>query len=195
MTDNLQKEKASLRKTALERRKEISKEQKALWDKTICEHFFESFDLTDVKRALCYNSLPLEVDTSKIAKRLLEKGVKLYFPKTDENGNMEFYEVCEDTRFVEGFKGVREPDGKTEKFSGDDGLCIVPGLCFEKNGKRLGYGAGFYDRFLSCKKLKKIALAYDCFTETEVPCSQNDVRMDYIITERGVITCAESREA
>lgn len=194
MTCDIDLKKASLRKTVLEKRRSIPKDQKDLWDERICELLFSSFDFSNTC-VLCYNSLTQEVDTRRISKTLLEKGVKLYYPKTSDDSRMDFFEYNESTRLTCGFMGVREPDGETEIFSGGSAICIVPGLCFSKSGGRLGYGAGFYDRFLEGKDLTKIALSYECFIIDDVPCSQFDARMDYIITQNGVIDCADSREA
>lgn len=194
MTYELDLKKASLRKTVLEKRRSIPKDQKDLWDEKICELLFSSFDFSS-SCVLCYNSLPREVDTRRISKTLLEKGVKLYYPKTSDDSRMDFFEYNESTKLNRGFLGVSEPDGETGMFSGGSAICIVPGLCFSKSGGRLGYGAGFYDRFLEGKDLTKIALSYECFIIDDVPCSQFDARMDYIITQNGVIDCADSREA
>lgn len=191
MTDFLQTQKASLRQKVLEKRRKLSFSQKKLWDEQIAETFFKSFDLSGFDCVLCYNSLSQEVDTSIIAKQLMQNGKKLFFPKTFVDGGMEFFEVTDETRFVKGFKGVFEPVGDTCRYENESALCIVPGLCFSEFGSRLGYGAGYYDRFLSGKNIKKVALSYNCFIFSEVPCSQHDVRMNHIITEHGAINCAE----
>lgn len=195
MTNNLKNEKSSLRRLIIEKRKKLLPGDKRAWDEKICENLFSFFDFSKAGCVLCYNSLSQEVDTKEIARKLLEKGVRLYFPKTLDGGRMEFFEVKKDSKLEKGFMGVLEPDSTTERFEGEDAICIVPGLCFGKKGERLGYGAGYYDRYLDGKTMKKIALAYDCFISDEVPCSLHDIRMDYIITQNGVTDCAESREA
>ena len=191
MTKSLLEEKAVLRHWALEKRKSISATDKKDYDAKIMNNLFGFFDLSEYDCVLCYNSLPQEVDTDGIADELFKRGIKLYYPKTFSGGRMVFFECNANTELVEGFMGVLEPNGDTVKFDGENALCIVPGLCFSKSGQRLGYGAGFYDRFLEEKNVKKIALAYGCFIVDEVPCSPQDVRMDHIITQHGVIDCAE----
>ena len=176
----------------IEKRKSISASDKRDHDTKILNNLLDFFDLSEYDCVLCYNSLSQEVDTSMIAVELLKRGTKIYYPKTFEGGRMEFFECNSETKLIEGFMGVREPIGNTKKYDGEKALCIVPGLCFSRSGQRLGYGAGFYDRFLDGKDMKKIALAYGCFIMDEVPCSELDVRMDHIITQHGVIDCADN---
>jgi 5-formyltetrahydrofolate cyclo-ligase len=74
-------------------------------------------------------------------------------------------------------------------------IVIVPILAFDRRGHRLGYGAGYYDRFLSAHPhLIKIGLAFSCQEVAEVPAEQNDVRMDVVITERDRIMCRDDGE-
>jgi 5-formyltetrahydrofolate cyclo-ligase len=67
-------------------------------------------------------------------------------------------------------------------------------LGFDQRGHRLGYGAGYYDRFLSANPhLLKIGLAFSCLEAAEIPVDENDVSMDLIITEQGIIRCGSCR--
>ena len=194
MTDDISSKKAAERKRIIEQRKKISPIKKKQWDEQICKNFFELSGFEGYSCILCYRSLPGEVDTVGIADMLIEKGKRLFLPKTYSDGKMVFYEVGKDTKLVCGNMGVYEPMGDTEIFEGESALCVVPGLCFDKNGARLGYGAGFYDRYLYGRDLKKTALAYGCFIKPQVLHSQYDVRMDSIITQYGIIDCAEKSE-
>lgn len=191
MTDDIYSNKATERKSVIEKRSKISLQQKKLWDKKIYENFFNSSLYEKFSCVLCYRSLPGEVDTVGIADILLEKGKRVFLPKTFSGGRMDFYEIGKNVKLVCGYMGVYEPQGDTDVFKEKTALCIVPGLCFSESGDRLGYGAGFYDRFLENKNLITVALSYSCFVKKQVPCSQHDVKMDYIITQDGVINCAE----
>ena len=195
MINNIQAQKTLLRKQIIEKRREISLSQKQLWDSKIFKNFLDFTDVNNTLQFAVYNSLSGEVDTKSIINYLIENGKKVYLPKTFQDGKMEFYFVDKSTKLTKSEFGTFEPAGDTERFEGENAVCIVPGLCFTKDGKRLGYGAGYYDRFLENKNLLKIAFAYSCFILQDVPCSQHDIKIDYIINEDGVINCAESREA
>ena len=69
-------------------------------------------------------------------------------------------------------------------------VVIIPMLAFDRGGNRLGYGAGYYDRFL-CRHPHpiKIGIAFSCQQAESIPADKSDVKMDYIITEKGVIRC------
>lgn len=82
--------------------------------------------------------------------------------------------------------GILEPVGDKSNFNVDNlGLIVMPGLAFDKQGNRLGYGGGYYDKFLSSNKIdnKKIALAYDFQVLDKVPSEKHDIKIDSIITE------------
>jgi 5-formyltetrahydrofolate cyclo-ligase len=67
---------------------------------------------------------------------------------------------------------------------------VIPLIGFDAQGNRLGYGAGYYDRFLSKNpRILKIGLGFGCQAAGEIPCDDRDIRMDYIITEKGVVRC------
>ena len=89
---------------------------------------------------------------------------------------------------MEGYKGIREPKGDTEVYSGKDAsladktLMIMPGVAFDRNRNRMGYGGGFYDRFLSDKPwMHTIAIGYQCQMFPEIPVEENDIRPGQII--------------
>ena len=79
----------------------------------------------------------------------------------------------------------------TDGCSNTDVLCIVPGLCFDKNGSRIGYGGGYYDRFLSDADIFKIGLCYDFQIVRETEHGAFDVPMDTVISERRTIASKE----
>ncbi len=85
--------------------------------------------------------------------------------------------------------GVPEPIGSEISARAEDiDTIILPMLGFDRNGGRIGYGAGYYDRFLSQnRKLHKIGIAFACQEFENLPVDENDIRMDSVITEDGMV--------
>lgn len=129
-----------------------------------------------------------EIDVCEILKDALAKGKKVYLPKVigDE---MLFYRVesLEDT--VSGYKGIREPKGNTECYWYDETqaqrtLMLMPGVAFDKNRNRIGYGKGYYDRYLRGRDVlqtRTIAVAFACQMVKEIPAEELDVRPYQVI--------------
>lgn len=136
---------------------------------------------------LLFASYGSEIDTSLILEDALKKNKKVFLPKV-VGKNMIFYRINQVGELVEGYKGIREPKGDTEVYSGKDAsladktLMIMPGVAFDRNRNRMGYGGGFYDRFLSDKPwMHTIAIGYQCQMLPEIPVEENDIRPGQII--------------
>lgn len=142
---------------------------------------------------LVYVSRGHEVDTHGLIQRLLATGKHVCVPKFDDAAQC--YVASELKEFVaeleEGKFGILEPkQGAVRLVSADklDAL-LVPGLAFDRNGNRVGRGMGFFDRLLQEARGIKIALAYDFQVLNEVPADAHDVCVDFIVTEKQVVSC------
>ena len=127
-----------------------------------------------------------EVDLRELDVRLRARGVAIAYPSIEENGEMTFRvaTVAEFTEDPLGFRGA--PPSAPEPDVID--AIIVPAIALDGSGRRLGYGAGFYDRALPrFAPAKKIGVAYDFQLLVEVPVSPNDVAMDIVVTDARVI--------
>ncbi len=144
-----------------------------------------------VKTVFTYVSSPeLEVDTRKLIGALISEGITVCVPKCRVSTcTMEFYKIKGTDDLRQGYYGIMEPDTeKTEMVSGDKcELCIVPGLAFDKNGFRIGYGKGYYDRFLSGFRGIKTGLCYDDCVFDEIPQDKYDISVDSVVTESQII--------
>ena len=95
---------------------------------------------------------------------------------------MHFYEITALSDCVPGAFGILEPAGEEKDRIATPGFMLVPGLAFDKNGNRLGYGGGFYDKYLaSHEEIITAALGYDFQIVEKVPSESHDRRMDYLI--------------
>lgn len=136
---------------------------------------------------LAYISTSLECDTSAVIKRALSEGKRVAVPKClPETRGLEFYIITSPDDLREGFYGIPEPDvsvcERLDSFEGS--LCLVPGLAFDLRGFRLGFGGGYYDRFLSGFTGATAAVCYDDCVADELPADEHDMRIQALITEK-----------
>lgn len=130
-----------------------------------------------------YNSLESEVNTkSLINDALLEK--KVLLPKI-VNDKIVFVEINKNTKYTKSKLGVMEPIGNI--YLGDIDLIIVPGVSFDKELNRLGFGKGYYDKFLSKKDIFKIGICFENQIVSKLPVDSDDIKMDLIITNKRVL--------
>lgn len=142
-----------------------------------------------------------EVATSEILLQALKDQKFVYLPKVEADG-MEFYQIQDLEGLIKSKFGVPEPYGreefrhhrraKEEPEKQWDAIMLLPGLAFDLSGNRIGYGAGYYDRYLHTHgeaSYYKIALAYDFQVMEQLPADQHDIRADLIITPTRVIPC------
>ena len=96
------------------------------------------------------------------------------------------------SQLVPGAYGLPEPGRDCPEIAPEAiDVVLVPGTAFDAGGGRMGYGGGYYDRFLSANRCTAAALAYECQVIRRVPTEAHDVPMDYIITPAGILTCDE----
>ena len=130
---------------------------------------------------LIYVSFKDEVDTNKLIKHSLENGKQIAVPKC-ERDDIVFYHINSLEDLGEGCFGILEPKTNKIVHNFDNSICIIPGVAFDKQKNRIGYGRGFYDRFLENYNGIKIGLTYkECICERiDVAC--NDIKMDKTIS-------------
>ena len=175
-------EKDELRKKYLDIRKNIlNKEAKS---QIIIEKVIQSDEYQKAQVLLLYYSLPSEVKTIPLILDALKKKKKVYLPKVCHD-ELVFYRLFSlDDPLVKNSFGVYEPVSN-EKLKDQVDLCILPGVCFDKDMHRLGFGKGYYDRFLKDNFCFKMALAFEeTILDEAILASPWDILMDKIITEQ-----------
>ncbi|MGN1133878.1 MAG: 5-formyltetrahydrofolate cyclo-ligase [Oscillospiraceae bacterium] len=179
------KDKNALRKEYKALRNGMSLHQRRTADIEIFKNARELEAFQQAEEVLIYVSSAIEVDTYMLADYCFECRKKLYSPKCIPNSNdMIFYETESFDDLEKGSFGIYEPCEQCRKMNETEHpVCIVPGLAFDKRGYRLGFGKGFYDKFLAEFKGIKIGLCYDdCVTES-LPKDAYDVPVDILVTE------------
>jgi 5-formyltetrahydrofolate cyclo-ligase len=173
-------------------RKKILKIRKMSHYKNLIINFNKFFKILDNKKNNnkiigSYYPYNYEVDTLNILKRLEKKNYKISIPKIVKNNQMNFYEWSfKDPLSINVF-GIPEPI--SEKIVYPD-ILLVPLVAFDHKLNRLGYGGGYYDRYLAralnIKKIITIGLSYSFQKIKKLPINQFDMKLDYVITEKDV---------
>ncbi len=159
-------------------RKRLSAEERSLFSGKICDKI-QNY-ITDKSVIMLYNSIDCEVDVSFLLKNPNKTFV---YPRVLGDN---IIPVCSNS-FEKGAYGIDEPVGKA--FEGVIDAVIVPMTAFDEFGNRLGFGKGFYDRFLKEKDCLKIGIAFSCQKTSDITVKSTDIKMDYIITENEVLEC------
>ena len=138
--------------------------------------------LSSYKNIGLYASMDDEVDTFSLAKVLLEKGKNLYYPKV-EGENLCFYKIktLDDLKESDSKFHIKEPTDRVSVNKNDLGVIVVPGVVFDKRCNRLGFGKGYYDRYLKDFKGLKVGICFKEQIVDRLPHSNKDVKMDIIM--------------
>ena len=177
-----------LRSEMKNKRLSLDKQEKAKMDKSITQTALDI--VTSYDEVLCYVSSDIEVDTRELLSVLFaDKSKTVLVPRCESKSNiMFFYPISGYNDLEKGHYGILEPKThirRQELFSYNS-CCIVPALCYDERGYRVGFGKGFYDRFLKTYVGAKIGLCYsNCFV-SQIDNDKTDIKADIIITERSV---------
>ena len=172
-------------------RKKILKKRKYFTDKDIKINFSKLIKLLNLeissKKIGIYYPIGSEASTIRLIENLRKKKYIISLPVFDKNSKMSFYEWNENSALKINNFGIPEPF-KSKKIT--PSVLIIPIVAFDANLNRLGYGGGFYDRFINkierSKKILKIGLALSCQKINKVPTNKFDRKMNYIFTENKV---------
>ena len=168
-----------LRKKYKEKRDNIK--NKVTKDNLIYQKVINNKDILSSKTLLIYISINSEVDTIKIINYFLY-AKNIAVPKIIDN-DMFFCYVTNLNELTSGKYNIPEPTNENIVTDFDNAICIVPGICYDKENYRIGYGKGYYDRFLSKNKIKTIGLCYkECMIE-KIDNDKYDYKIDEVITD------------
>ena len=184
-------EKKALRAIYKAKRKAISAAEKERFDRKIESALCSMEPYKTAETIFAYASAFGEVDTMHFIQHALADGKTVALPRcVSGTHQMEFYSISSLCELEKGAYGILEPKqnpkNKLENFK--KGLCVVPALCYDKKGYRLGYGGGYYDRFLQGFAGFTLGLTYEsCFCEA-LPTDEFDCKVQAVLTpERTII--------
>lgn len=153
----------------------------------ICRKFIETEFYRSAKTVMVYMPIQNEVDTADILADIFAKNKRAVIPAV-ENEHMRAAYVDRNTRFRRGSFGISEAENTEFADKSEIDLVAVPGIAFDRKGGRIGFGKGFYDRFLDGISAVKAALCYDFQLTDDTYPEEYDIVMDYIITEKEIIS-------
>ena len=209
--EDRKEQKARLRRKILKERNDLPEEIRGGMDKRILKRLIRLEEEEPCSAYLCYVNYKSEVSTKEFILWCLEQGKLVFAPKVKTEAKpaeMEFYQIHAWEELKTGYQGILEPEAlperafykwlaATEKETGDRAekiplRMLLPGAVFDKKRNRIGYGGGFYDRWLAGWEhvtgekpvvLEKIGLAYEMQVVDVLPAERFDKKVDRVITE------------
>lgn len=192
-----------LRKTTLARRDTLPESERFAKSSKICGKLFNLSEVENARTIFIYMHFRSEVQTVEFIKLCLMSGKKVTIPHTLTGEQRLLSVQITDPKLdvVPGYCGIPEPASwllQTAGLNPDKiDVAIIPGSVFDRSGGRLGYGGGYYDRFLAqdASRAFRIGLAYEIQMVDRVPVQQHDQLMDLVVTEDNVYDCRRTRHA
>ena len=190
--------KKRLRQWAREKRSAMKPEQAAAADVRIEERVLSLPEYQQARTVMVYMSLPGEPETRGIIRDAVRQGKRVLLPRCLDSRRMEAALFRGFERLRPGRMGIPEPAADTPEESSrtpEADLILVPCVAASGDGKRLGHGAGYYDRFLKNATGKTVCLCYQDFLAEDLPVNDEDVLMDMVVTEQTTVRREEKKAA
>ena len=183
--------KSDIRKDILSKRNSLSEFEIINNSKIISKKVIATKEYQISKSIGAYYPIGSEVKTFDIIKHSIDNKKEVGLPRVIDSTKIEFFKIIEDSfekiKFTIGKYGIFENSMSTTSIKQMD-LLIIPGIAFDLQGNRIGYGKGYYDRILSSRKAKYIiGLAYEAQLIHEIPNNDHDIPVNIIITEKRTI--------
>ncbi len=171
----------------IKKRDALSAKEAASKSLSIAKKALSLKEVLEAENVGSYISFRNEVSTLGLISGLVAAGKKVFVPYMDY-GKIEFTRFVSAQELAPSYYGVQEPATKIPADLSTIGVFFVPGLAFDKNGNRIGWGKGFYDKFFSAHRLKgaRIGLAFDFQVVEKIPATEHDEKMDAVVTEKKV---------
>lgn len=185
---DLAAQKKQLRKTLKEKRNTLDRNSCLSSDTAIFEAI-RSWDIYQkAKTIFCFVGTENEINTKPILEDIFKRGKRVGVPKCTGQGMMEVYEIHSMDDLAPGKYGILEPVDTCEKISPKEiDLALIPCLSCSRDGRRLGYGGGYYDRYLNQVKGTLAVLCRTALMCDELPTEDHDKNMDFVICEERIL--------
>ncbi len=185
----MREEKQALRRAVRERAGELTGSYRRASDAAIRRRVLDSEAWQSAGTVFIYVSMWAEPDTRALLEDALAAGKALYVPLCRPGGVLEAVRIRSGLELRPGTLSIPEPPEEGER-AGEDTieLALVPCVSASRDGRRLGHGAGYYDRFLASRRCRTVCLCYEALLCEFIPTDEHDVRMDAVATEKGIWT-------
>ena len=185
--------KQDLRARSKERRRNMEAAEKQALDKAVAENVRRLKEYRPANTILVYMSTPIEVDTIQIIKNAWEDGKRVAVPRCiPDTRNMEFHYIDSFDCLSVGSFSVMEPDENLPVVTDFSGcLMIVPGMHFDMKGYRLGYGKGYYDRYMVRFTGISAGICYSSELKPFLYHGRYDRHVDIVVTDKRIKTCSK----
>ncbi len=175
-------EKAALRRWVRAERKTLDPALRAQWDAEAVERVTSLPEYAAARTVFCYVAMKYEVQTRAILERVWRDGKRLAVPRCLADGIMEAVELTSMTQLSKRTMGILEPDDGLPVVPFDEiDFAVVPALAYTPDGRRLGQGGGYYDRFMAEARAFTCGVCYPCFLLPDVPCEPHDRRVMRVV--------------
>lgn len=172
------------------KRDSLKQNEKKIYDKKIIEYFIGLEEYKSAKNICIYVNFKSEINTREIIAIALKDRKNIYVPRVKKNRKMEFIKINSLKDLEENKMGILEPKldltESVEKVEKVD-INVLPGLAFDLNRGRIGYGGGYYDRYFQNIECLKISLCYEIQIIEKIPMEKHDIQYDYLISEKGIL--------
>ena len=194
--------KEKVRKKAVETRDSRDEESRQQKSEEIAKKILEADWFKEADIVLSYHAFRSEVEVDALNRAVLTQGKKLYLPKTYvKEKQIRFFEITDLSKLKRGYQKIWEPTGEEPEFSFETVkeeqkkvLMIMPGTAYDARGYRMGYGGGYYDRYLNAHeaewKMIDFMTVFAAFSEQKmilIPGERCDVKPDVIVTEKEIM--------
>lgn len=182
MPSTITAEKAALRKSV--KGFYMSDSERRQSDALLLERFLSLPQLASHSSILLYFGMPPEPDTAQLFTPLMARGIRIFLPRCLPHRQMEARQYCGKSSLSPGSFGIPEPDESCPSVRKEElSLILVPALCCDVYGNRLGHGGGYYDRYLSDYSGLTVALCRDALMSPALPTEEHDRPVDLVLTE------------
>lgn len=188
MTGDLRLQKQDLRLAMKEQRHRLTEAYKREADQKIAEHVTGLAEFKQAETIFCFVSINDEIDTRPILNAVMRSGKCLAVPRCRPGGSMEACEIKTYDQLKPGFYGIPEPAGDCQRVSREAiGFAVVPCLSCDAGGRRLGYGGGYYDRYMKKRTYPAAVICREQMLGRQLPAEDHDAVMDLVVTETQII--------
>lgn len=183
--------KAKLRERLRGARRALPPDERAARSIAACDHLSASSAFDDAEVIAVYAAHRAEASPADLAQQARAAQKRVAYPRVQ--GERITFHVTEPTALIPGFAGILEPPADAPEIAlASVDVLVVPGLAFDRRGRRLGAGGGFYDRALTAARaggpLVAVGFGFSCQLVDEVPTEPHDQRMDMLVTDTGTIS-------